>query len=889
MSLQGFETRDFTFNIDQSVAEDAGVFDIRRSSTTLKQDSSDLISLVSSQDDLSLLRTSSASLEEFSADSLLLQQRPAPSLDYFNELKLSSSADLQEAPVEESSAPKPDSKQEEKKQEETKVAKLIYIEESGSPRSLTALERERLAQREASRSRKAQRYAEKKKLLQERPPSYFSSVTHVSDPSREIFFHDAERPAEKRSVTPGNAAKLLTGRGWVTGFVSFVNATGTRVGISYKGVSNSWWNHGRERIFTSVLPYFSSDWYPIRTKTIPGSARRGRPAKIDHSAPNSGRSNSEDTYTSSSSHSYSSSSASTPYRDDTGGGSSGYAGSGLSIVPRKPTKPSSKHIYEVNPALVVDTTKRFRFQPRKAGASAEPHEDEPTSDDGYAARKLARQQASYERYMQFLDNIKATDPKTVFRVRVVIEPSNKAQDDVEEEDDGPVEDAVPVLTSAVQYADVDANVNLDGNDEAPRASIFFDRVDDHSKVGSDFFGGGESLFALTPSSDEGLFFTDLDERSKQLFDEYMEFALQDALDSSTESDWDLTTLSSSGSSTLLNSTELENDEILMRKSASLAFVEEGNIRLSGSVELPDHELLHQLNDGILAPEDTGGFDLADMAKHYGYIASAPNKKIASRDVIAAKITAQEAEVVTSERAPASTYSVIRDDRGLEKVLQPELASKNHTAIPAFEAKRGKGMGESLKALTPKELVFASEQSLTSLMGEGNVEIYFDGSNVKKIEEITEFLNPTGGFVDGNGDATSSEALAEDENEEDRPSLESLWKYIDLDNLRVDTLIDKPKKEEDKKKEEQKKRDPLQRRKPKATPAPSETPVPQSATPVKLECQDCNATFRTQWLLNDHLQSRLHREISWRNKMKKATINNYGSLEDAPGGFHHLFY
>jgi hypothetical protein len=293
-----------------AVNEDAGVFDIRRSSSLIEQSSSDSFKLVSSQDDLNLLRASSSSLEVFSADSFLLQQRPVPSVDYFNELKLSSSVD-REDPSPPSAAERAAPKAEEKKPEEVpKVAKLIYIEEPDTPVKLTSADLERLAQKEASRLRKAQRYIEKKKLLEERPPTYFSSVTHVSDPAREIMLYDSDRAPERRSVTPGNAAKVLTGRGWVTGFVSYVNAAGTRVGISYHGVSNSWWNQGRPRIFTSVLPYYSSDWHPVRTRTIPGTARRGRPAKIDSSTPSSG-------HTASSSHtssSYSPSYTSPSYR-----------------------------------------------------------------------------------------------------------------------------------------------------------------------------------------------------------------------------------------------------------------------------------------------------------------------------------------------------------------------------------------------------------------------------------------------------------------------------------------------------------------------------------------------------------------------------------------------
>jgi hypothetical protein len=476
--------------------------------------------------------------------------------------------------------------------------------------------------------------------------------------------------------------------------------------------------------------------------------------------------------------------------------------------------------------------------------------------------------------MHFLEGVKATDPKSVFRVRVVIEPSNKVEEDIANEEAISDEPTVPVLTSAVQYADVDTNTDVD-NGEVPRASIFFDRIEE---LGQDagFFGSGESLFELTPSSDEGLFFTEIDERSKQLFDEYLEFALRDALESSTESDWDVAMLSASGGS-LLNSLELEKDEVLLRKSASLAFAEEGNIHMTGSVEVPDHEFLHQLNDGIMAPEDTGGFDHADLVKHYGYIASTPAKKTASRDVISAKITAQEADVVTMERAPASTYSVIRDDQGLEKVLQSELASKNHTAIPAFEAKRGKGLGET-KTLNAKELVFASEQSLTSLVG--SVQIFFDGASVKKFEEITEFLNPTGGFVEVN-EEEQKQPQTEDDDEE-RPSLESLWKYIDLDNLRIDTLIDKPKTEEGKKAAPL--RNPLRARKPKVQQATAKTPAPEPPKPEKFECEECNVSCNTRWKFSDHLSSRFHREHSWRAKMKKAAINNYGSLDNAPGGY-----
>lgn len=774
------------------------------------------------------------------------------------------------------------------------VAEIVYVEDA--PRApLSREERqalaEKMASREAARVRKAQRYAERKEIIRERAvwENSIPTVTHVDKPVKIYDPLDSQPPPERRSVCTGNAVRIRSRGSWRAGIVSGFNADGSRIAISYRGSSPSW--RRGDYIYTTIFPYNSLDWYPVRTRTIPGTARRGRPAKIDTRPPGGERSfpASEGVYRSSG-YSYTPPTYGQPpyaarlvpsrtcIADEINCFHRPQVPAKAVPPPARRATPSKQRDYG-HIASDFDPSRRFRFKPP---TKEEDSQDASTPNNDYADKKLQRQKASYAKYEEFLDKIRARDPKAVFRINIVVDSKhevtvNPVESDASDEAGGSV---VPSLTSAVEYAATEPVAVSDLGNDAPRTAIYFDKVDDQSRF-SPFFSEQELFCVESPG--EVTYFTDIDEHSQHLFDQYLEFAMEDALGSSSES-LDTSSFSSGSlSSSLSNSAEIDNDEILLRKSDSWAFADERLVIRNGE-PATDSELLSRLNDGIQAPEDTGGFDISDLFKHFSSFASASSVKKPSRDVFAPSVSAEEASLVVSKPAPASTYAVLSDDASLKKVLQPELSQKNVTTIPDFEARRAAAFSANI-SLNAREVVFASEEHVTPLLNIGSVQVYVGGFKIH-MDELADFLNPTGGFVpqgdddekvDDVEDASSSSPV-------ERVSLDDLWRNISLSNLRVDTLIDKAPESPMK---QAPKRDPLMSRKPKQGNPAAPVPAPARASPAlraapKLRCDLCKLDFRSEAHLRDHSYSRRHRDTAWAHKAELAAIANYGTLDKAPG-------
>lgn len=265
----------------------------------------------SQMDENELLRSSGASVELFSNDSVLLTQRPVPTLDYFVDLPVIVEHNLETTQVDSEDAEASDAstrvQSSELEPQKPQVAEIVYVDDTEEARPLTQRERQHLEARALARERKLKRNAENRLIAQKDSVKHVfqSSVTHVKDPAQEIHYTIDESPwwSHKRGVGIGNAVKLSARGKWVPGIVSGVNDSGTRVAISWKGISSSWYRRGKVQVFSTVLSFDSPDWYPIRTKTIPGTARRGRPAKVDDYLPEP-RQSEADSESYGSSHSY---------------------------------------------------------------------------------------------------------------------------------------------------------------------------------------------------------------------------------------------------------------------------------------------------------------------------------------------------------------------------------------------------------------------------------------------------------------------------------------------------------------------------------------------------------------------------------------------------------
>lgn len=513
----------------------------------------------------------------------------------------------------------------------------------------------------------------------------------------------------------------------------------------------------------------------------------------------------------------------------------------------------------LTPPVEVEKPRRFKFQP-----GAQQEDGDVITDDSYAQRKLERQKQRYAKYEEFLQRISKGAP--IFRVRVVLDHEARDRNASSDDDDASQmdpDDAISTLVAPIAFAPTVMEPQNNDLNFPPRASIFFDRVDGVRGILGDNFDS-DALFQLS-SSGEDTFFTEIDERSRQLFDEYMEFAIADALNSSSE-DFDLNSSSGSLSRSLSTSGDLEADEMLLRDSGSLAFVNENSSDFTPIPTLPDKEMLQQLNDGIYAPEESNGFDVDGLLKHYSYIVSAPEKKRKPRDLLDAPPTAQERTLVI-ENAPEPQFHVLDSKSSLKAVLQPSITDKDVTAIPEFEDRRAQKMIDiSTKPLNAREILFASEDSLVNDL-KSQVRVFFDGISLEELHN-NHFSH----------ESHEDDSQQEDESSHNtEPSLTdpSAWKF------ETDLLITKAEESPESQQANssgswQRGRGVRQARKPSVsseTSKSSSSAVATSAPSRDRVCEICRRSFRDQFQMSDHLSSRLHRDNVWRHKQVIAAEKN----------------